>query len=131
MISISDLKLISEARLIDAESLFNSGRYDGAAYLCGYSIEIALKRKICKTLKWHGFPSSNKEFEKIKSLKTHDLDVLLSFTGIEEEMKSTFLTEWSLISNWNPENRYNLSGTVSENDINQMIQSAKTLMEIL
>jgi len=46
-------------------------------------------------------------------------------------MKSTFLTEWSLISNWNPENRYNLSGTVSENDINQMIQSAKTLMEIL
>jgi HEPN domain-containing protein len=50
MISIADLMTIARERLTDAEVLLNAQRYDGAAYLCGYSIEIALKHKICQTL---------------------------------------------------------------------------------
>ena len=87
--------------------------------------------KICQTLHWIGFPSTNKEFEKYKSLKTHDLDVLLSFTGIETIVKSTYFFEWSAVSVWNPEARYNPIGLINPADAILMVNSAKTLMGIL
>lgn len=131
MISTADLMTIARERLTDAETLLNALRYDGAVYLCGYSIEIALKHKICQTLNWTGFPSTNKEFDKYKSLKTHDLDVLLSLTGVETTLKATHLAEWSVVSIWNPEARYNPIGVVDPTDATLMINSAKTLIGIL
>ena len=83
MIGTDELITIARERLNDAETLLNANRFEVAVNLCGYSIEIALKHKICKTLNWAGFPSTNREFENYRSLITHDLDVLLSFTGIE------------------------------------------------
>lgn len=131
MISTADLMTIARERLTDAKTLLNAHRYDGAVYLCGYSIEIALKHKICQTLNWLGFPSTNKEFDKYKSLKTHDLDVLLSLTGVETTLKATHLAEWSAVSIWNPEARYNPIGVVDPTDATLMINSAKTLIGIL
>lgn len=131
MISTADLMTTARERLTDAETLLSAQRYDGAVYLCGYSIEIALKHKICQTLNWSGFPSTNREFEKYKSLKTHDLDVLLSFTGVETTLKATHLAEWSAVSIWNPEARYNPIGGVSPADATLMIKSAKTLIGML
>ena len=60
MIKTADLINIANERLQDAEILLNAHRHDGAVYLCGYSIEIALKHKICQHLNWTGFPSNNK-----------------------------------------------------------------------
>lgn len=131
MISTSDLIIIAKDRLTDAETLLNAKRYDGAVYLCGYSVEIALKYKICKTLNWIGFPSTSKEFEKCKNLKTHDLDVLLAFTGVETTLKSTHLAEWSAIAIWNPEARYNPSGVISSADATLMLNSSKNIIQIL
>jgi HEPN domain-containing protein len=131
MINTADLMIIAQERLNDAEVLLNANRYNSAVYLCGYSIEIALKYKICVTLNWTGFPSTGKEFDKFKSLKTHDLDVLLSFTGIETHIKAKYLAEWSAISTWNPESRYNPTGTVNSTEATLMINSAKILIEIL
>jgi HEPN domain-containing protein len=131
MISTADLMTIARERLTDAETLLKARRYDGAVYLGGYSIEIALKHKICKTLNWAGFPSTNREFERCKSLKTHDFEVLLSFTGIETKLKATYLAEWSAIGIWNPEARYNPAGVINPEDATLMINSAKTLISIL
>jgi len=131
MIVTTDLITIARERLFDAETLLNSNRYDGAVYLCGYSIEIALKHKICTTLNWPGFPSKNNEFNNYRSLKTHDLDVLLSFTGIEANIKATHLAEWSAVSIWNPEARYSPIGIVGATDAAFMINSAKILIEML
>jgi hypothetical protein len=131
VIDITDLMTIARERLTDAESLYHANRFDGAVYLCGYAIELALKHKICQTLNWAGFPSTSREFENYKSLKTHNLAVLLSFTGIEALVKSTYLTEWSAVSNWNPEERYNISGQVSQSDALLMLNSANTLLGIL
>lgn len=131
MIGIADLINIARERLLDAETLLNSQRPDGAVYLCGYAIEIALKHKICETLNWVTFPSTNKEFEKYKSFRTHDLDILLTFSGIETTVKSTYLAEWSAISIWNPEARYNPVGIVTLGDASLMIDSAKSLIQIL
>jgi len=34
---------------------------DGATYLCGYAVEVALKFRICLTLNWPEFPSTGGE----------------------------------------------------------------------
>ena len=56
MISLLDLETLAHDRLSDAEALLAAGRYDGATYLGGYVVELALKRRICQTLGWDAFP---------------------------------------------------------------------------
>lgn len=131
MLTRRELKQIARARLKDAEVLFGAKRYDGASYLCGYAVEIALKAKICDTLKWKGFPSTNKEFENYHSFKTHSLDVLLTLSGVEDKIKKGYLTEWSVVAEWDPEARYKPVGKVSEADSRLMIESTKTLTRVL
>ena len=131
MLSRRELKQIARARLKDAEVLLGAKRYDGASYLCGYAVEIALKAKICETLKWKGFPSIRKEFENYQSFQTHSLDVLLALSGVEEKIKKRYLTEWSVVAEWDPEARYKPVGKVSEGDSRLMIESTKALMSAL
>ena len=131
MLNRTNLRHIARARLNDANALYRSKRYDGAIYLCGYAIEIILKEGICKTLRWPGFPSTRKEFENYSSFRTHDLDILLSLSGVEEKVKSKYFAEWSTVAQWNPESRYNPIGTTSGNDAMLMIESAKKLMRQL
>jgi HEPN domain-containing protein len=130
MISRTDLRRLARARLADSEVLFTKGRYDGAVYLSGYAIEVALKARICRTLKWSEFPSSKKEFEPYRSLRTHDLDVLLRLSGIENRIKTKNLTEWSIIATWDPEVRYK-STKAKHQDALSMIEAVKTLLKIL
>jgi len=131
VITKSDLRNLAKARLKDSKILCEAKRYDGAVYICGYVIELGLKLRICKTLKWEGFPSSNKEFRDFRSFKTHNLDVLLVLSGIEEKVKSNFLPEWSAITSWEPEARYNPIGTIGRDDAELMIESAEKLLKIL
>ena len=58
MLDRKDIKAIAKARLKDAQVLLRGNRFDGAIYLCGYAIELALKARICQTLKWGGYPAS-------------------------------------------------------------------------
>ena len=90
-----------------------------------------MKAKICETLKWKGFPSIRKEFENYQSFKTHSLDVLLALSGVEEKIKKRYLTEWSVVAEWDPEARYRPVGKVSEGDSRLMIESTKALMSAL
>lgn len=93
MISTKELKKIALARLKDAEILYKGRRYDGAVYLCGYAIELTLKAKVCKTLKWSGFPSTSSEFQGLQSFKTHRLDLLLSLSAQESKIKTTHFAD--------------------------------------
>ena len=53
MISAIDLRSIARARLRDAQILLQAKRFDGAFYLCGHAVEVALKARICRTLEWN------------------------------------------------------------------------------
>lgn len=128
MIDTKELRKIAKARLKDAEVLAASRRYEGAIYLCGYAVELALKTRICTTLKWAGFPSTKKEFEGYQTFKTHNLDVLLHLTGIEDRIKTQLFAEWSAVAEWDPESRYNPIGRVTSSDTHLMITSAKYLL---
>ena len=131
MLATSEIRRIALARLRDAEVLLSAKRYDGAVYLCGYAVELALKARICKTLKWPGYPESNKEFERLASFKIHDLDVLLRLTGREASVKTGFLVEWSAVAAWNPEARYRPIGSANAGDAKLMLESATVLLKKL
>ena len=127
MLKKLDIQLIAQARLKDAEVLFEAQRYEGAVYLCGYVVELGLKYKICKTLNWDDFPLTSKEFQNYSTFKTHKLDVLLHLSGAEENIKSKFLAEWSVVSEWDPEDRYQPIGNIKEEDAKSMLESVTTI----
>lgn len=130
MISIVDLRAIADARLKDAYVLYENERTDGAGYICGYAIELALKARICSTLNWLGFPETRAEFEPFRSFKTHKLDVLLALSGQEQRVKTDHFKEWSSVANWDPEVRYRTLGQ-TQFEVVMMIVSARTLLEVL
>ena len=130
MLSRSELRKIARARLEDAEALLAAARYDGAVYMCGYALECRLKARICVTLKWAGFPSSNKEFEPFKSFRTHDLDTLLTLSGREAKIKPKFLVEWSAVTQWNPEIRYMPVGSVTKAEAVAMLRTVGSLLTL-
>lgn len=131
MIDHTELRKIAQERLRDAEALLAAGRYDGAIYLGGYVVELSLKSRICRILKWKGFPQTRSEFQNLQSFKTHDLDVLLSLAGAEDQIKTGYLAEWSAVAAWDPEARYNPIGIASKTDAELLIESARKLLGAL
>lgn len=131
MIPLQELRKIVSARLKDAEILYNDNRFDGAFYLCGYAVEIALKIRICKTLKWNDFPSTNSEFQGLQSFKTHSLDLLLRLSGQENRIKIGYLADWSIVVKWDSEKRYSTIGTISKTEAFDMIESTKLIVKAL
>lgn len=131
MITTKDLKLLATARLADSEMLYLQHRYDAASYLCGYVVELALKARVCKTLKWPGFPETNKEFQGYQCLKTHDLAILLDFSGIKPKIQTQCSAQWFIISSWSPEDRYQLVGSFSKDLTRDRIEAAKVLLKCI
>lgn len=129
MLARTDLLKIARGKLKDATVLFTNRRLDGASYICGYAVELTLKARICKTLKWKGYPESNSEFQNYQSFRTHNLDVLLHLTGREEFVKTNYMVEWSGVNDWESKSRYNMTGSVTKEDALLMIISAEVLLK--
>lgn len=131
MISLKELQNLCKDRIKEAEALVDAKLYDGAYYLCGYAVEIAIKKRICKTLRWSsGYPKADSEFKNLASFKTHDLDILLHLSGIEDKIKQHFFFEWSIVTAWKPEIRY-ASRTKNEQMAKGMLQAVKKLLKQL
>ena len=131
MLSRSELWDIARTRLKDADVLVNSQRYHGAIYVCGYAVELALKAKICRTLKWKGYPSTRAEFQDFQTFRTHNLDVLLKLSGAEDKIKTGLFPEWSAVANWEPDVRYQPVGSATKEGAKLMIDSASRLLAAL
>lgn len=131
MISVHDLKSISKGRLKDAQVLANAGRFDGSVYMCGYAVELALKARVCRTLKWLDFPETSTQFQGYQSFKTHDFNILLHLSGAEGKIRTKFIAEWSIVLGWNPESRYRRMGTATKQNAINMIAATKRLLGAL
>ena len=131
MINVAELDNIARARIEDAKALLAAGRFDGATYLCGYAVEIALKARICRTLNWPEFPSTSGEFQAYRSFQTHELDVLLRLSGQEGRIKQNHFALWNAVAIWKVESRYNVVGTVQQADAAAMIQAAEEILAVL
>lgn len=128
MLGHKDIRDLAKARHRDARALLVGKRYEGAIYLCGYAIELALKARICRTLKWAGYPATGREFDDYKSFKTHNLDVLLHLSGIEDKVKTSLFAEWSAVAQWRPESRYTPVGKATFSDASLMVASTRVLL---
>jgi hypothetical protein len=131
LILLDDLDRIAMARLADAEALARAGRFDGAVYVCGYAVEVALKARICRTLNWVGFPASSSEFHGLHSFRTHDLLTLLRLSGRKTDIVPTYNTVWEPLEEWRPELRYRPVGSTTAHDAQNMIACTAKLLEIL
>jgi hypothetical protein len=128
MLARKDMKKLAWTRIKDAEALLDADRLDGATYVCGYAVELCLKERICRTLKWQGYPHGRGEFQDYSSFRTHKLEVLLRLTGREAYVKKSFMAEWSAVMDWSPETRYEPNRAVNKTDVRYMIASAKILL---
>lgn len=131
MIPRTTLEVLAQARFDDAEILFAANRYDGAIYLCGYAVELALKARICRTLNWPDFPETRGEFRDFQSFRTHDLNVLLRLSGINAQIRSRYHAEWSIVAVWQPELRYRAFGLTTQGDIQRMLSAVNVLLGII
>jgi hypothetical protein len=131
MIPISDLQQLARSRLKEARILFRSRQYDGAAYLCGYAMELALKARACRHLRWPGLPENRNEYKSFQALRTHDLEALLELSGVQARVSTVYLAQWSVVYDWNPEVRYRRIGSVSRDTALAMIEASATLLRML
>jgi hypothetical protein len=111
--------------------LLAAARFDGAVYVCGYAIEVALKARICRTLNWPEFPSTGGEFHAYRSFQVHDLDVLLRLSGQEARIRQNHFGLWSVVAAWTAESRYNAIGTTQQRDAEAIIQAIDALLALL
>ena len=108
-----DLKDLAETKLRESKALLDAGFPDGAYYLAGYVIELALKARICKILQWDTYPHQDiKEIN--KEFKTHKLYQLILLAGLSKDLENKKLNDkfsenWSLIADWNESMRYKKS----------------------
>lgn len=136
MIDPAEIKKLAHQRLREAEILCNNGMYDGAFYLVGYGVELTLKAKICDRL---GIPNIFDETHKAtnaisgiseirKTLKTHNLSILLILSGLKNKFESEKAINQklaevnSLLFNvWDENSRYKPCGYMIDKDIQKII----------
>ncbi len=98
-----ELKEVAKGRLEDSIVLAIFDRYDGAIYLCGYALEIALKVKASKVNGYSDFPETAVEFKDHQrhKLKTHNLNSLLTLSGLDlKSDKNQFKCFNIVAANW-------------------------------
>ena len=148
MKTVEQIKVLVKTRLEEAEVLCNAGKYDGAFYLAGYSVELMLKAKVCEKFGFDDLfdesPDVDKELktpigEVKKSIKTHNLSVLLIYTGLVRQLQLDKVNNPKLMqvygylmsiqgnnqTPWSEQARYLPIGSQKEVDVKAFIQSLK------
>ncbi|WP_394661128.1 DNA-binding protein [uncultured Acinetobacter sp.] len=104
----NELEKLADLRLLEARILFDNNAYQGAYYLCGYSIECALKACIAKSFKANEFP--NKKL--VNDSYVHNLDQLLKLSNlhpifqIDKTANPDLEINWGIVKDWSEAYRY-------------------------
>lgn len=132
MLKYEELVDLAKTRLAEAQVLHDNHKHDGAVYLCGYAVEVALKSAALKERLW-GFPEETEEFKLYEEVKTHELDKLLKIADKTQTLLNdrTFSIHWGYVKNWRSEFRYRPIGTASEADSSQMLSATSAIMTSL
>lgn len=127
--SRSDLQQLAESRLTEAKVLLANSLLDGAVYLAGYAVELALKARICKILDTD-YPPRN-----YNSFFTHKYNELMLLAGLSKEFDQRrsqdqdFGTNWSLLigtgtqEGWSESWRYRRIGSISASEAQDFIHA--------
>jgi hypothetical protein len=109
----SDLQVLAETRVVDAEALLEAGRWAAAYYLLGYAVECGLKACAAKQFNQYEVPDKTV----VNDFYTHRLDKLLNISGAKGSLESRaaadpqFEVNWNAVRDWNESSRYDHSTT--------------------
>ena len=93
----AEFQVLAEERLVEAKALLDLEKWDGAYYLAGYAVELALKACIIKTLMaTDAFP--DRDFS--KNCYTHVIEALVKLAKRDEALKLAMDTDRNLLKNW-------------------------------
>lgn len=108
MLNRKMLKELSKIRLIEVKTLLDNNHYDGAYYLSGYIVELAIKACIARKISKYEFP----DLETVRNSYTHDLKQLLKTASLwvqfDKDIKSSteLQINWSIVKDWSEASRY-------------------------
>lgn len=125
MATSQQLKDLAHLRLREAEALLAAGLYDGAKYLSGYVVELALKARICRLLDVDEYPEKG-ELKRVYAV--HDLDLLLLLAGLRRAVdpsNNALFDNWSTAALWKPERRYEAAGSVTRQDAEDILNAIR------
>lgn len=131
------IKQLAYERLSEAKILSDHEKYDGAFYLAGYSIELMLKAKVCEHFDIDNLFDETCQIYGIgevrKALKTHDITVLLIFSGLFNKLENAKSADKVLIQTynrlfatsgrclWNEQVRYQTLGSQNAENVQTLI----------
>lgn len=120
MATRQQLKELALLRRTEAQALFDAKLYDGARYLAGYVLELALKARICRLLDFEEYPDTG---DLRRLYATHNLDQLLKLSGLSRKLSldGALFESWSTVASWNPEYRYDVPGRSKPEDIRDIL----------
>lgn len=88
----AEIKALAYERFAEAEILCAAGKYDGAFYLAGYSIELMLKAKICEHWGVYNLFDTQCDIADIgqirKVVQIHDIRLLFVFSGLRTKLQT-------------------------------------------
>ncbi len=103
-----ELRANAQAKLDDARLLLDNKRYSNAYYLAGYAVELGLKACIAAQISAETIP--DKAF--IKGILNHQFGGLVGLAGlagllnVQKDVDPQFAANWALVSEWEPDSRY-------------------------
>lgn len=105
----AEFQALAEQRLVEPKALLDVGSWDGAYYLAGYAVELALKACIIKMLmETDAFPDK----ELSKNCYTHAIEKLVGQAKLDGQRKAATDVDPDLFANralardWSEEKRY-------------------------
>lgn len=136
MDTLESIEELAWERLEEAKILLDNGKYNGAFYLAGYSVELMLKANICRRLavpnlfdtKDESTNSQSGVNELRKVLKTHNLHFLILLSGLKDKLdndragsKIKMKVNSLLFSNWSEQIRYKPCGSIDEGGVKKLV----------
>ena len=114
-----ELQTLARKRIKEGKILLRENAPDGAYYLLGLGIELALKACFAKKIKRYGVPDKSV----INQFYTHDLNALLKLTGLDQivdtlsQNNQNFASNWAVVKDWGVESRYETHTMTEATDI--------------
>lgn len=109
------LEVMAQAKLDDAELLFQHGRFSNSYYLFGYAAELAIKARIALLFRADTIPDR----KLVMDVYSHDLNKLIGLARLTDELSleiegsQKFADHWTTVSLWTEASRYRMVDAAS------------------
>jgi hypothetical protein len=111
IIARADFQQLADVRLKEAKALLNLGMWDGAYYLAGYAVELALKACIIKTVVATNASFLFQDRKFAEKCWTHDFEKLLEPADLKAAWDAAvkdpkLFDNWATTKDWKEDKRY-------------------------